>query len=200
MIIFISPTAVHKSLPALQSHWQKIPEQIQIMAVGSGTAAALAEYNIHQVYYPEQNFGSEGLLTLPLLKNVKDKQIAIIKGTGGRELLSETLSQRGAIIEEVAVYQRGLPSVDTTLLVNEWRYSGIDIIICTSEQSLNNFLILIGADAKQWLLQQLLLVSSERLLQIASSYGFIRQPLLAKNASDEALLSALKHWRGKQNG
>lgn len=200
IIIFISPTAVHKTLPILQTYNQKIPEHIHIMAVGSGTATALHEQHIYQVHHPDQNYGSEGLLVMPILQNVRDKKIAIIKGIGGRELLTNTLLDRGAHIEEIATYQRSLPVYENKFFVSEWQKTGIDIIICTSEQSLANLLTLIGPEAKTWLLQQLLLVSSTRLLELAAYYGFIQQPLLAKNASDEALLSALMQWRGKHNG
>lgn len=200
IIIFISPTAVQKTMPLLQSINPHPLEHLHIMTVGSGTAKALKQFKINNIHHPQHHFGSEALLALPLLQNIKNKCIALFKGEGGRELITETLMNRGAIVTEVVTYQRIIPDGTPTQQLTEWQKSGIDIIICTSENSLNNLITLIGPEAKAWLMRQLLLVSSPRLIQIALSLGFIQPPLLANNASDEAILSALTHWRGTQHG
>ncbi len=200
IIIFISPTAVQKTLPLLKLSGTPFSKHISVMAVGSGTATLLNQFNIQDVIHPQENFGSEGLLALPQLQQIKNKKILIIKGEDGRELLSETLINRGAITEELTTYKRVMPIIDATKLLVSWQTSSIALIICTSESSLQNLINLLGTAAQPWLFQQLLLVSSPRLAQIASSLGFIKPPLLAKNASDEALLSTLKFWRGQQHG
>lgn len=200
IIIFISPTAVQKTFSLLKLISLPIPKSISILAVGSGTATALKQFNIHHVQHPQENFGSEGILDLPLLQNIKNKKIIIFKGEGGRELLADTLIQRGAKLTEIVTYKRILPTIDVNYYISEWQKSPIGLIICTSESSLQNLITLLSTAGQSWLLQQLILVSSPRLAQIVASIGFIKPPLLAKNASDEALLSTLKSWRGQQHG
>ena len=198
--IFISPNAVYYTMPLVQNYWTELPTSLQFAAVGSGTAKALEKYHINNSVYPPEEFGTEGLLALPLLQEVQNKHITIFKGVGGRELLSETLRLRGAVTTEAYAYQRVLPQINSNSFISIWQSTGIDIIICTSAESLQNLCALVGAEALPWLRQQQLLVSSSRLKDYAKSLGFVRTPLLANNASDEALLSELRLWRGTQNG
>lgn len=200
IIIFVSPTAVQKTFSLLKLISLQFPKNISILAVGSGTATALKKFSINNVQHPQEIFGSEGVLELPLLQNIKNKKIIIFKGESGRELLAKTLIQRGAVVEEIATYKRTLPTIAPTYYLSQWQKTGIDLIICTSESSIQNLMTLLGNAGQPWLLQQLLLVSSPRLVHIIASLGFIKPPLLAKNASDEALLSTLKLWRGQQHG
>lgn len=198
--IFISPNAVYYVLPLIQQLWPQMPPHLQIAVPGTGTYDALSKFNFHSAIYPQDQFNTEGLLELPLLQNVKQKHIIIFKGLGGRELLTQSLQQRGAIVTEVIAYQRVCPQIDPTSFLTTWQKQGIDIIICTSENSLQNLIQLVGTTELSWLQQQLLLLSSPRLISIANNLGFHRQHLLAKNATDEALLAELRNWREQEHG
>jgi len=184
--IFISPNAVQKTAPLIQQ-W---PLKVKVGAVGSSTAETLHACHLPVDFYPTEKLSSEGLLALPALQQVSGKKIMLFQGEGGRELLATTLRQRGAEVTEVIAYRRILPAI--AKLPSE----EVDIVICTSQTSLENLLTLVG----ERLLNKPLLVSSQRLAEIASILGFIKPPLIADNATDEALIKALMTWWEKENG
>lgn len=183
MAIFISPNAVTHIAP-----WIKLfPSHVEIFAIGPGTAKTIEEQNWGIAKYPEQ-YNSEGLLKLPQLQMIKDKIILVCRGQGGDTKLIETLRTRQATVVEAIVYQRQLSSPEQLPLL-----ANIDRIVCTSQETLHNLVQLFGPQHWQQLRNKLLIVSSKRLQDLARSLGFTVQPILAKDASDEAILATLNN-------
>src|ERR1700722_5195641 len=90
--VFVSANAVEYGVGDPAS-W---PSHLVALAPGLGTASALAAVGVGQVHIPATTMDSEGLLALPELADVTGKRIVIYRGSGGRELLGEKLSERGA--------------------------------------------------------------------------------------------------------
>lgn len=75
------------------------------VAVGHATKQALAEFGIHAVVPTVQS--NEGMLQLPVLQNLNEKdRVLIWRGVGGRRLVDETLSAKGIDVQGIALYQR----------------------------------------------------------------------------------------------
>jgi uroporphyrinogen-III synthase len=198
--IFVSPNAVAYAIPYIQQVWSTLPNGIELVAVGEGTVKALHEQGFSFVNCPSKQFNSEGVLALPLLQKVAEKLIVIFKGEGGRELLSDSLRSREAKVTEVCVYRRILPILDVENILSPEVLRNINVVIITSAENLKNLLFLIGEKRRVWLLSKYLIVSSERIAHLASEQGFVSLPLIADNASDHALIFALKKWKGELNG
>ncbi len=81
--IFISANAVHYSMQVLK---EIASASAQFIAIGEGTAKALAEYGITQPLIPK-SADSEHLLELAALRNVSNKIILLFKGEGGEHSL-----------------------------------------------------------------------------------------------------------------
>ncbi|MDR0736835.1 MAG: uroporphyrinogen-III synthase [Zoogloeaceae bacterium] len=105
--VFVSPNAVRYALPRLLSAgaW---PKTTRAVAVGEGTARELRTAGVEDCLYPRPQADSEALLCLPELSesSVRDNKAVIFRGDGGRELLAQTLTARGAQVDFVPVYQR----------------------------------------------------------------------------------------------
>ncbi len=185
-LIFISPQAVYASAAAIHS----IPSHVRIAAIGAGTAQALQEMNLPVAIYPKEDWSSEGLLDLAEFKAIAHKKIALIQGAGGREWLADTLTARGALVTSVIAYRRTLPVVDVSNYVNLLMTGKIDIITCTSGETLQNLKILIGHDGWRYLRTVPLLVTSERVAKLANELDF-KKIALAKNASHHAIIETL---------
>ncbi|OZA22897.1 MAG: uroporphyrinogen-III synthase, partial [Hydrogenophilales bacterium 17-61-9] len=92
--IFISPNAARFGMTAIQAAGG-VRGSTEVFAVGPGTTRALRNLGVAQVITP-QGQDSEALLALPQLQHVAGKRVVIVRGVGGRALLSDSLRARGA--------------------------------------------------------------------------------------------------------
>lgn len=185
--IFISVNAVDKAFPTLLKRSDSL-SHLQIAAVGKRTAEAIEKWG-YPVLYPDPPFNSESLLKMPELQLVEDKNIVIFRGEGGREILADSLRQRGAAVEYVNVYQRVQPSTPVKPL------EPIDVITVTSGEGLQNLFAML-AD-QDWLVCTPLIVISSRMVTQARQLGAKAPLFVATSASDEGLLTALLEWRAE---
>lgn len=183
--LFISANAVQHALPLLPDDW---PGEGRIAAVGKATATALeaAGYPVHLL--PQGRADSEALLATPQFERVAGQTIAIYRGKGGRELLADTLAQRGARLRYHEVYSRQLPEFAAERLNLPW--SRITHVIATSNEILENLLRLVGEFHNREDFSGWLLVVSERGRELAQRKGF-RRLLLARGAGDQDLLNCI---------
>lgn len=196
LIIFVSPNAVRTALPRLRVFG--LPRTVACAAVGQGTQQALLAEGIVNVLAPNTSFDSEALLELLPAGNVAGKNILIVRGTGGRALLAETLSARGARVRHAECYRRLIPrQPDVTALARLVR-GEIDIISITSVEGLQNLYALVAPADRGCLLATPILVVGERQAGAGRSLGF-KSVQVATRASDAALLDALRTWRGTRN-
>jgi len=133
--IFVSRNAVDHGLPHTAGAAKA--------AIGPATAAAIRSAGQTVEINPDSDSGydSESLLAAPALREVAGKQVRIIRGSKGRELLADTLRERGASVEYLSVYERKLPTVSSELLAEvetAWRDGRIKAITVMSIATLKN--------------------------------------------------------------
>ncbi len=200
--IFISANAVVKTMDLVLPH-RDWPSHLQTAVVGTRTADALEEYGITVDICPEEKFNSEALLGLPQMCAIKNKKIVIFRGEGGRELLADTLRQRGADIEYAEVYRRSKPADipgHTALNLADLLLTGkINIIVVTSNEGLRNLWELAGATGQEVLTHMPLAAMSARIAATAQELGVKYPASVAPQANDEGLLAAIKAWRSTQD-
>jgi uroporphyrinogen-III synthase len=199
-VIFISPNAVSYGI-ALMDIERAQAGAVRLLAVGESTAVALQQAGFKRVLRPAQGSSSEALLAMSELQStqVDGARILIVKGEEGRPLLAETLAKRGAQLAYAEVYRRARPQVDVSMLVERGRNGGIDTIIITSVEGLENLFALLGKGAGAWLREAGYVVVSERLAARAREMGVHEQPLVAAGADDASLLEALLVWRANHS-
>ncbi len=196
LVIFVSPNAVEHGLAVLDA--ARVPESRALFAaVGESTAAALAQAGAAAVLWPTDGSSSEALLALPELGEtaVVGSRILIVRGEGGRRLLGDTLSKRGARVTYAEVYRRAAPEVDGGGLGSRGRNGGVDTIVITSVAGIENLFAMLGEGAAGWLKEAGYVVVSERLAAHARALGIKEKPVIAAGADDGALLEALHRWR-----
>jgi uroporphyrinogen-III synthase len=199
LAIFISPNAVSRALNLINARGG-LPPQLTLVTIGRGSARELRALTGRQPdICPQGKFDSEGLLALPEMHEVADKRIVIFRGEGGRELLGDTLRERGAKVEYANVYRRARPQPDVERLRRDWARHGMDFICVTSGEGLRNLFDMVGALVQTWLRQTRLVLVNERLAQIARELGVVPSPIVAPDASDEAMVEAIKSWLRAQD-
>lgn len=191
LAIFTSANAVDRAMPLIEQRGG-IPPRLEIAAIGKATAQALARYGVTPGLQPDQSFTSETLLTLLRFQAVavSGQAIVIVRGEGGRSLLAETLSARGAQVDYVEVYRRSRPTADLTALLKRWQRRPMGAVVVTSGESLLNLFDLLGTAGQDYLHETPLIVVSARIQHIAAARG-CRRVLIAQEASDDAIITAL---------
>jgi len=182
--IFISSNAVQQGMPRVRP---PLPPKLRFAAIGSSTAAELAEFGVYQVLTPKQRFDSEHLLALPQMQEVADQRIVIFRGQGGRELLAEQLRERGAEVVFAECYRRVNPQTDAGDLPRLWQNNQLHAVVVTSSEALRNLIALAGN--AEWLRSTLLCVNHPRIAELARSHGL--RVAVAEEPGDEAMLQCL---------
>jgi uroporphyrinogen-III synthase len=188
LAIFISPNAVDYSVPRILARgaW---PTGLIPAAVGQGTVRALAAHGVTGAIAPTERFDSEALLELPELRReqVAGRRVAIFRGDGGRELLADTLRERGATVDCVTCYHRSAPPSAAPLLA-QWEH-GIDAITVSSSEGLRYLVDLLDEAGRRRLADTPVFVPHARIAENAKALGLRRVLLTA--AADAGIIEGL---------
>jgi uroporphyrinogen-III synthase len=188
---FVSPNAVEQSLTAILAR-RPWPAHLRAATIGKSSEQALAAFGIADVVAPRVRFDSEALLELPDLQDMAGKQVVIFRGDGGRELLGDTLRQRGATVEYVTCYRRGRPELDPAPLLKLWGDGHLDAITVTSSEGLRNLYDMVGKLGQAWLKKTPLFVPHRRIAEQAASLGC--QTAILTGPGDDGLVAGLLEY------
>jgi uroporphyrinogen-III synthase len=196
-IIFVSANAVEHGLPLLRAAGP-VADDTRMMAIGNATASALRNAAIERVVSPQQSIDSEGLLALPQLQQVQGQLIILIKGrsaSGGRTLIEQTLSDRGATVTVLESYERrDLPPdpVRRSELVAALQQAPICAVMALSVETLQGLMASLNGD-EPLLRDAAVLVPHPRVATAAADCGFRRVFEVPMSAAKlTAALTALK--------
>lgn len=196
-VIFVSGNAVKFGMDCIEDYWPQLPAGINWYAVGDATAAMLRDFGIEAIT-PGRVMSSEGLLALPQLQEVAGQRILIVKGEGGRATLQKVLSGRDAKVDELACYRRCCPKLapgEMAARLSRWR---IQLVMISSGEGLANMQALLSPQETSKFRDIHLIVPSARVADMARAAGFERV-IVAENASDKAMASALETWQAREN-
>ncbi len=190
-LVFVSQNAVSLAIGHYLDTASISPDTV-IVAIGSSTASMLQQQGLTNVLLANGGTDSEALLAMPELQadSVTGTNILLVRGQGGRALLVDTLTQRGATVEIAEVYMRNTPQYDTNETMHLWQHVAPDAIIVTSNESIEN-LVQLTPDAKQQtLLQTPLVVMSARNAEYAGEQGFTGTITVTSEMNDSGLCKA----------
>ena len=197
MVAFVSPNAIDAAFAHI-SHW---PREVTLAVLGEGSRAALARHGLDDsnatIVSPldPARSDSENLLQSLDLTALAGKQVLIVRGESGRELMADGLRAAGASVATVAAYRRSVPVLTPQLrerLIrllarrNDW--------IITSSEALRGLLALVGElDPVENVLKlqhQHLIIPHARIAETAAALGLTQITLCG--SGDERLLAALQ--------
>nr|BFD45174.1 uroporphyrinogen-III synthase [Pseudomonas sp. FFPRI_1] len=190
-VIVVSKPAAHLGLDLLRQYCPQLPRQ-GWFTVGAATAQILEDAGL-QVSYPAQGDDSEALLELPRLREAilrPDPRVLIVRGEGGRELLSERLRGLGASVDYLELYRRCLPHYAEAALPQRIAGERLNGLVVSSGQGFSHLRQLAGAAWPQ-LAKMPLFVPSPRVADMARAAG-AEKVVDCRGASAAALLTALR--------
>ena len=192
LLFALSQHAVEFAHAQLQQQGVTWPHAPRYFAIGRTTALALHTASGIDVRYPLDREISEVLLQLPELQNIAGKKALILRGNGGRELLGDTLRERGADVTFCECYQRSARHYDGAEEAMRWQSRGVSTLVITSGEMLQQLWTLIPQWYRErWLLSCRIFVVSERLAEQARELGW-QDIQVADSADNDALLRALQ--------
>lgn len=212
--IFVSQNAVQYGLQWLDQYWPQLPIEVEFFAIGQATAALLNEsVDVGMVYCATEAMNSESLLAHPQLQSIDGEKIIIFRGKGGRTVLADTLTARGAQVDYCALYERVAPTLtlepsalglkpsaspsksSTAQPINtDYRHTHKPAIVAVhSGETLSNLCAIITPADLLWLQQQTIVVPGQRVADLAHKAQFVNV-IVAKNASHESMVSAIAEW------
>jgi uroporphyrinogen-III synthase len=189
-IIFVSLTAIELGMDWLEHYWPQLPVGLKWYAVGRSSARRLGEFGV-EPQLPETEMTSEGLLQLPSLLHCAGERVLLVRGEGGRTLLARTLEERGARVDQLALYRRWSTSLAPGELYRDMVGADVQVILLSSADGLASLLDLLTPEETNNVTRMVILVPSSRVAQSARQAGF-RHVVVAADASDQSMLRALE--------
>ena len=188
LVVFVSPNAVNKALDVMLQH-RSWPAAVTAATLGRSSECELARRGVQKIISPQLRFDSEALLEAPELQQMTGKRVLICRGDGGRELLGETLIARGASVDYLMVYRRGVPHLDPAPLLNLWEANQLDAVTLTSSEGLRNMIDMVGHLGHAWLKNTPTFVPHARIAEHAQQFGLRR--IIPTGPGDEGLITGL---------
>ncbi|CAQ86214.1 MULTISPECIES: uroporphyrinogen-III synthase [Photorhabdus] len=192
MVFLLSKNAVYYANSQLKKINLSWPNKLIYYAIGRSTALAFHQLTGINITWSSEGETSETLLELPSLHQVKNKQALLLRGNGGRELIAQTLTERGATVNYCECYFRQRVDYSAAEFSARWQRYGVQTLVVTSGEILQLLYNLVPkSDRNRWLLNCHLIVVSERLAYTARNLGW-QDVKVAKSADNDALIQALE--------
>jgi len=197
LIVFVSANAVRFGSDLVGQR-----RDLRIAAIGRATAQALNAAGLRVSIIPKGGSDSETLLAAPELQHMAGQRVLIVRGRGGRELLGDTFTARGAEVVYAEVYERqpARPSRERLGEIEElWRHGGIDVYTATSSELLESLVGLVTPRCRELMDSTALLTGAARVADRAARLGLGSPVILAGAPDDEALVEALIAWNARRS-
>lgn len=194
IIIFTSQNTISPTVEKIND--PAVFNKKSLFAIGKKTQEKLISKQLQSVVCPNKTFSTEGLLNLTDLSacNIRDKNILIIKGKGGRKKLGYNLLKRGGNLRYLDSYFRRETDINISQLFKSEQILTPDVITVTSGAVLLSLVKKIRNEKLDVLLSTPLLVVSKRLANISRRLGFSGEILIAENADTLSIMGLLKSW------
>ena len=166
----------------------------KICAVGTKTVESLERIGINPDFIPSQSSGRGIALEI---KDIKDKKVLLPRAKIATEELPETLKERGAIVDNLLLYDTvKVLSKDSQLIENDLVEGSIDMVTFTSSSTVRNFVEVFPKIQTVDLLKNTMVgVIGPTTAETAKNYG-VKADVVADQATIQSLADAiLKEYR-----
>ena len=195
LVIFISTNAVHYAMELAEQLGLSFQHNV-LAVVGAATQKALENYECTVSISTTTKFSSEALLEHRSLQQLGGQKVLIIRGVGGREHLRQVLESRGAQTDYAEVYERHIPSGRNPMDLSQLPCEDTAVLIYSAEAA-QNLWALCTDEERQWLVQVTAIVGSSRIAGTTGAMGLKKNPVIAENPGDHAMLEALTDWSAR---
>lgn len=195
LAFFVSPNAIQYALDFVLAR-RAWPAGLRVATVGKGSEQVLRQRGFAHPIVPQDGFDSESVLALPefAAAAVHGRKVLIFRGDGGRDLIRDSLRERGADVEYVSCYRRSCPQLDPAILLQPAACGQLDALLLTSSEGVRNLAAMLGEEGLQALAAVPVFASHARIAAQAREAGFVT--VVETAAGDDGLLQALMRHFG----
>lgn len=131
---------------------------LTVIARSPKPAAVLRRHKVRIDHMPPEPFTSADVIATIEELELTGKRVAVQAYGGPNNLLTRTLKERGAIVNEVSLYTWGLPEDVTQVLamIDDLEKGNIDALAFTSQPQVGNLLEIAAQAGKEELLRNIL--------------------------------------------
>lgn len=188
-VIAVSPNAARLLLAHADEWWPQWPVALEWWGPGEGTARVFRDAGLPG-QAPPSGHDSEALLNCDAFQPnaVAGNKVLIARGDQGRELLVNTLTERGARLEVLPLYERAAIEWPETTLQQCLSRFDPDTVLALSGETLKH-LLEVGQNTDAKLRQRRLVVPAKRVAEQARAAGF-RNVRVAAAMTPDGLIDA----------
>lgn len=201
-VLFTSRNGVDRFFAALKAKGGDARRlgHVKLAAIGPATAQALEAYGLTADLIPPDEFRGEALadaVTQAHGKPLTGAHILLPRAKVAREILPETLRDRGARVDVVPAYETvGMDEADRARLVAMLTAGELDVVTFTASSTVSSLVEVVGEDAATRLQKCQVVCIGPITADRARDFG-IRVDAVATHYTNEGLLRALKdHFAG----
>ena len=140
-VVFTSPNGVHRTFAGLPD--SRALAGVQVAAIGSGTAAALASYRVVADLVPSEYVAESLLAALPSPPPDRPGRILLARAAVARDVLPDGLRAAGWEVEVVEAYRTQPAELSAD---DVERVAGADAVTFTSSSTVTNLLDAVGIE------------------------------------------------------
>ena len=198
-IIFTSANGVRWFLHRLKEQGRDIRDLkgVKIFAIGPKTSKAIEELGIRVDAVPEK-FVAESLLETLDKEDLKDKRFLLPRAAVAREILPETLREKGAVVDVCPAYQTRAPENAREHLTQLLENQQVDVITFTASSTVINFMEIAGNSAKQLLEQVTVACIGPITAKTAQDHG-LKVDVVPEEYTIEGLVLTLEEYYREKN-
>jgi uroporphyrinogen III methyltransferase/synthase len=199
-IIFTSANAVRFFFERLREKGMDIRSlsRNKICVVGSKTAESLETYSLRADLVPT-DFKAEGVLEALGGVAVKGSKFLIPRAKKAREIIPETLRERGAEVTVATAYENVRPGNDVERVKKLLRDGKIAAVTFTSSSTVNNFVEMLGKSEYKALMRHVTVACIGPVTaKTAEEYG-MQADVMPKEYTIPALIEAMVEFFGRKH-
>jgi uroporphyrinogen III methyltransferase/synthase len=160
----------------------------KIAVIGPGTQKRVQHYHLSVDLIPDE-YVAEGLLKKLMDGSVENETILLVRPSSARDVISDGLTEAGAIVDEAIAYQTVSESEDPTGAVERFRAGNTDLITFTSSSTVESFLDMDLPIPEHLIIASIGPITSETL----QSAG-LQVDIEAKKSNIPGLVSAIENY------
>jgi len=187
-ILFVSRNAVEIGMSMIMQQGG-IPDDVNVMAVGSETAKQLFRYDVDAMF-PSHGNGAEALLKVGQLKDMTARKVLIVRGEHGLTWPSDEMRKRGAKVDDAICYHQTVPEKSASQLFDALEQNDqLEGVFIHSSQSLRNLMAIAGPQRSR-VVGAVLVAGSQRIAETAKEMQWQGEIRVAESPSNKHMMIA----------